>query len=258
MTHQILNGSSHRVVTIEENVQNLREQVNQLSAALKQVQGEVYHLNRVADRNEDCRRDVQAEPSAATGRGRTSLTRPHFVGPTSSAYNFNVANTTLQSMGIGANKQDARLDSTLTSRRESPEPPTREDESAQDPLLSIDISEIYRTLEIYREDMMPIYPFVNFDEIIHRVPKIHEYLQKALAPTLTRRGRHDPVDDDRKDSNIIKLMVASALLLEGGGQSNLGQQLVDSVEAGLARSVRNVEVNLKELQILTMTVRSHP
>jgi hypothetical protein len=49
-------------------------------------------------------------------------------------------------------------------------------------------------------------------------------------------------------------MVASALVLEGGGQSILGQELVDSVEATVNRSVHNVEIDLRELQILTMTV----
>lgn len=250
------------MAALEGNLWTLQEQVNELSATLKQVQGDVYSLNSAANISAGRSLDPQGDSPATkqkprTGRRLTEVTKPHFVGRTSSAYSFHVANSTLQSMGIRADEHDSRLDSTLPSRRQSVEPPTQveEDQSTPDALLTLDLSEIYRHLEVYREELMPIYPFINIDEIISRVPQIHEYLQRTPARISLDKGRqHDPSAIDHADGNIIKLMVASALVLEGGGQSMLGQELVDNVEATLTRSVRKVEIGLKELQILTMTV----
>ncbi|KAE9372603.1 hypothetical protein N431DRAFT_439683 [Stipitochalara longipes BDJ] len=253
-------GHSRRVAALEANLNMLQEQVNQLSATLKQVQGNVYTRNSAADTNVGRSVDAQGSSPAtkqkpSTGRRLTEATKPHFVGHTSSAYSFHVANSTLQSMGIRADEHDSRLDSTLPSRRQSVEPPltVEEDKPTPDALLTLNLGEIYRTLEVYREELDPIYPFINYEIIIARVPQIYEYLQRALPQTSSEKSQHDPFSIDRTDGNIIKLMVASALVLESGGQSMLGQELVDNVEAPLTNSVRKVEIGLRELQILTMT-----
>jgi len=250
------------VAALEGNMRVLQEQVSQMSATLEQVQGDVHGLSSAVDAGRGRSIETRGLPSPTTRTASfrcplTRVTQPHFVGPTSSAYSFNVAHSTLNMMGISADDHDARLDSTLPSRRESAEPPVRveEDKTANDALLAIDLSEIYHHLDVYRKELMPIYPFINFEEISARVPEIHEYLQKEPARDAADNGRVDPLcSNNKKEGNDIKLMVASALVLEGGGQSILGQELVDSVEATVNRSVHNVEVDLRELQILTMTV----
>ncbi|KAG9229952.1 fungal-specific transcription factor domain-containing protein [Amylocarpus encephaloides] len=262
-------GGSHaslrRVAALEGNMQLLQEQVRQMSETLEQVQGDFHGLSSAVDAGRGRSMETRGRPSPTTRtaslRGPlTRVTQPHFVGPTSSAYSFNVAHSTLNMMGISADDHDARLDSTLPSLRERAESPVRveEDKTANDALLAIDLSEIYRHLDVYREELMPVYPFIHFEVISARVPEIHEYLQKEPARDAADQGRVDPrCSNNKKDGNVIKLMVASALVLEGGGQSILGQELVDSVEATVNRSVRSAEIDLRELQILTMTSIYH-
>lgn len=248
---------------IEEDVRSLKAQVNQLSLSLELVQSQLNSQNVLLEGNTGTPVDARIVPSltkipVSNVRHSTTVTQPHFVGPTSSAFNFNVANSTLQSMGIQTAERESRPEAALPSRCESVEPSAQDELLIRDPLLSIEINEIYRTLELYKEEILPIYPFVSVDELIGRVPQICEYLHKAPISNLTNHRYQDPTADDRKDSKLIKMMIATTLMLESGGKSTLSRQLVDSVDAAPNRSVREVDVDLKELQVFTLTVCRFP
>lgn len=49
-------------------------------------------------------------------------------------------------------------------------------------------------------------------------------------------------------------MVATAFILEPGGKTKISQQLIDTVECTFGSRARDVQVDMKGLQILTMMV----
>ena len=61
---------------------------------------------------------------------------------------------------------------------------------------------------------------------------------------------------DNRDSDILMMVLASALTLEGLGQSTLADKLVDAVEASRSRRSRSMQVNIKEILIMTVMVCS--
>ena len=65
------------------------------------------------------------------------------------------------------------------------------------------------------------------------------------------------IDEDNLDSrytDILMMVLASALTLGGLGQSSLADQLVDEVEASRSRRSRAMQVNVKEVLIMAMMV----
>jgi hypothetical protein len=187
---------------------------------------------------------------------KASPTQPQFIGPTSSAYNFTMANNTLRMMGIQPNEQDSSstADSALPSRCPSPQLPTDSDLLIKDPLLSIGLSETYRVLQVYKEEFNPLYPFLPMDEIHALIPSIYERINQEPESGCVCNADNQDAVVSTKDIKVLKMVIASSLVLEACGKSSLAQRLVDSVEGGIARGARQVEVDLQELQILTMIV----
>lgn len=166
-----------------------------------------------------------------------------------------MANNTLKQMGIPPNEPDLleMIDSALPSRYQSPEPHTRHNIPGQDPLLTIDKQEIYHAIEVYKEDLHPIYPFLPVDDTRKILPAILNYLDSGTNLDSSDRGNnYNSVS--QKDVKILKMIVATVLVLKGGGNSMLAQRLVDNVERASSTSPRLVEIDIQELQVLTMTV----
>lgn len=242
----------------------LQSQVEQLSAALKQVEGAVRNLNGsppAMSTDLPSAHDLlqcSARSPKSCMRRQSIPTQPLFIGPTSSAYNFNVANNSLQMMGIQPTALDSSIvpESGITSRCESLEPLVQTEAQGDDPLLGIDINEIYRTLAVYKEELDPFYAFIPLEEVIERVPLIHEHVQHRHEGGCPCGNDNQYCSVDEKDINVLKLMVASALVLEGYGKSILAQRLVDSVDSAFNADARRVGIDLKGLQVFTMMVRT--
>jgi hypothetical protein len=198
-----------------------------------------------------------AVPRRGQSRATTS-TQPRYIGPTSSAFNFSVANNTLQMMGMQDNQPhiaDTALTSPMSSHCASP----RLQHHAIDPLLSISKSETYHAVETYRDSIDYLYPFIPFHELTESLDQIYEHLQHTQGSPADDEASGQCCLVDYKDVQMLKLIVATALVFEGLGKSETGQLLFDSVESTLSTSVKTVEVDLKVLRALTITVtKSRP
>lgn len=184
---------------------------------------------------------------------------PKFVGPTSSAFSFGVAKSSLESMGLQTEVMNATgaIDSLAPTPRESPKPEELEKILSHpvDALNSFTHDEVYRLLEVYKEELFPIYPFIQVEKIAELVPSILRMYDKSERVLGLSTGKIPGTDFDEKDIRIFKMMLASALVIEGLGQSDLGLQLFESVEYAMSRNSRAAEVDLKELQVLASMVR---
>lgn len=169
-----------------------------------------------------------------------------------------MANKTLRILGIQPNEKEIPLtiESTLPSRHQSPDPVTEPDFFSKDPLLSIQDHDIYHALEVYKEELHPIYPFLPLEDIQIFLPVILDRLDRGLDPVCVGNEDTQPALVDSNNVRIMKMIVASVWVLDRRGKSDFAQHLVDDVERKLNASTRLVEVNIQELQILTMIVSS--
>lgn len=245
------NLSKPKIEALEDEMFLLREQVDEIAASLRRMQKTNQHFNG----------SLETQKEVSHSSMQTSLdhirrpvsAKPRFVGPTSSDYNFSMANNALQTMGIQTDEPDWEFnaESAGPSRCPSPGIPRQEVSSRSDPLLSVGMEESYRALEVYKEELSQVYPFIPVEKICQLVPSIFEYLQLGSSFI----GMIDQNREvDKEDVNILKMIVASALILEGRGKSRISQILVDSIGPQLTTSLREVNFDLKELQVLTMTV----
>jgi hypothetical protein len=235
-------------------VSDLRSKLQNLSASVKDIGRVQRETNGPLSTDAEKAQHTISSPASSCRKGKTH-TQPQFIGPTNSNYNFNMANNTLKQMGIPPNEPDLSemADSALPSRYQSPEPYTRDKKCAQDPLLTIETQEIYHAIEVYKEDIHPIYPFLLLEETRKTLPAVLNYLGRGTD--LDTGGRdHRDNSVGQKDVKILKMIVASVLVLQGGGNSMLAQRLVDSVECASSTSPRLVEIDVQELQVLTMIV----
>jgi hypothetical protein len=246
--------SKERISVLENTVSDLRSNLQRLSASVKEIDSIQREAKGPPSTDHEKTQPAISSPVSSYHKGKTP-TQPQFIGPTNSNYNFKMANNTLKQMGIPPNEPDLSeiVDSALPSRYQSPEPHTRGNIPVQNPLLTIETQEIYHAIEVYKEDIHPIYPFLPLEETRKTLPAILNYLDRGTNLDTGDRDHHYN-SVGQKDVKILKMIVASVLVLQGGGNSMLAQRLVDSVECASSTSPRLVEIDVQELQVLTMIV----
>ncbi|KAM0273133.1 hypothetical protein ACHAQH_008482 [Verticillium albo-atrum] len=176
--------------------------------------------------------------------------QPHFVGPTRPAFSLRIAEISLTRMGIGSNEAlppsapDSRAGSAGPS---SPEPPLAlQAGPGYDPLLTFAPGEILRLLDVFQEEVESVYPFIEVADLAANVSQILGLLRhpdEDLAAHV-RRAR-------QKDLRIMKIAVATGIVIEAHGRNDASMMLIDSVEAEISMASR-LDVDLKEVQTNTM------
>ena len=185
----------------------------------------------------------------------------HYKGPTSSAFNFDVANSSLQTMGI--TQPDYPIDEALTLPEEpsitSPTPsrvPTAQMAKVctEDPLWSLTREEAIRLCRLYDEEMGMMYPMIDIEKTIKKANRLFQFMESAKRTGLLndQRERGDSFSDS--DSNILKMVLAAALTVEGGGQSELGRRFFMSARSSLEFAMWQ-SVDIKGLIVLVIIVR---
>ncbi|KAF2722625.1 hypothetical protein K431DRAFT_293263 [Polychaeton citri CBS 116435] len=194
--------------------------------------------------------------------------QPRFHGPTSSQFNFSVAKNSLQTMGI-TSQQDEQEDggsgnAGSGSRDGSPnlfdqqlrlEPNDKQLMATlhtdKDPIWSISHEDAVRLCKLYEDEMGLMYPVLNIDKVIGYTEKLYRFMEAAHRTGLMQQGLPgaDAIDDE--DTNILKLVVATALTVEASGRSELGERLFDYVQPAIDRMLLG-SVGVKGIRILTM------
>jgi hypothetical protein len=179
--------------------------------------------------------------------------QPHFVGPTRSAFSLRIAESSLTRMGIGSS--EVPPPSAPESRTGSPgpslpePPPAAPSESGPDPLLSFPAAEIVRLLDVFQEEVESVYPFIETSELAPNFTQILDIVYGPQTDTTSPQVRKSR----QKDLRIIKVAVATAIVIEAHGRNDDSARLVDSVESEISVASR-VDVDLKEVQLNTMLV----
>lgn len=193
-------------------------------------------------------------------RPRQRSKHPRFHGPTSSEFNFDVAKSSLQSMGIAPDDDTEGIFATHSATPQGSPPkqpvapvPQLLAHPDKDPLWMMPREEAVRLCRVYEEEIGIMYPVVDIEKLINQSNLLFNFLEAADRSGLAQRFEpgSDYLSDD--DTNILKLVFAITLIVEGAGQSALGSKFFNSVKAGVNSNVWD-NVDIKAICIFALVV----
>lgn len=254
------NRSEYRAMNAH--IHSLQEQVNHLYACLDALRtgqpipvfnhgNEQYPLHPALAQSDPYRNDVPQPHSHES--------HPRFQGPTTAAFSFDVARSSLQTMGITAPEMqegnisdaDVPFSGTPHQTRAPTAPMTMHPN--KDPLWKISKEEAIRLCRVFEEEMGLMYPLINMENVLAHVNSLFKFTEAAARSGLMNPFKPGPDTLGNSDIYILKMVLASSLIVEGDGQSDLARQLYESCrEAYEARMLGPVDI--KGLILLTLVV----
>lgn len=235
-----------RFRAIDEKVAMLQRQVKSLRAELRTNQGRgTSHLESAVS-------EQLGSPRATEDRFRCiEPQQPQFVGPTRSAFGIKVARSSLKSMGIATELPSGSATQTPVVRTREVTP---EIVGPEDPLWSLDKEDMLKYIDIYEEEIQPVYPFVNIPEVTGQVHQLCDRFrngpQNSRFAVEDRRQR----EITKFDVFILKTIIATGMVIESLGKNSLSQQLVDFVAHDILGASVRLGLHFKELVVMTIMV----
>ena len=185
-----------------------------------------------------------------------------FQGPTSSAFNFEVANSSLQTMGITT--PDYAGENDISTHDGTPGGSPRRNHitlppihPSKDPLWSVGREEAVRLARVYDEEVGVMYPMLDIEKCLTKIHMLFNFMESAVRTGLVSRAVAGTDSLQDEDTNIVKMVLATALVIEGCGRSELGQKLFDSVKTVCGEMLWQ-PVYVKGLMLLVITVGNFP
>ena len=209
---------------------------------------------------------AQMSPNMSRPKSQSQSQQPSFRGPTSDEFNFGVAKSSLQTMGITSGGEDAGPNTGVNTTDPSPSgsPPTgaRGRGSAQylpsthadkDPIWTVSQEEALRLCHVYEDEMGLMYPILDTSKIVAYVQKLYRFMEAAHRSGLMQQGMPGADSIDDEDTNILKMVLATAMTVESNGRSELGRKLFEYVQPAIDNLLHG-SVNLKGIKLLVLAV----
>ncbi|ETS86052.1 hypothetical protein PFICI_04077 [Pestalotiopsis fici W106-1] len=225
-----------RIDKLEQEVANLRQQVTRLASLLDKGHTPRNEFHAV----ESAYTPSQASLSAAGVKERKEV---QFVGTTRPAYALNVAKATLSvvdepSDNSGSEAEDASIPPHTHSPADTRDP-------SQDPLLTMPVSMIYRLLDVFRDEIEPVYPLLDTSSLRSRMPEMLKQFEQEQSFQFDGRV-------SQKDIHLLKIVLATALVLDSHEKTELCARLISSFEDDALRITSPSDVDLQEAQIFAI------
>lgn len=246
---------------MKQQISTLQEQVNSLFADLRELRAQrPLPETPNFDISQSVSQPRTAFPSASPTAAKPRTKHPRFHGPTSSAFNFDVAKSSLQTMGITQAEDGLHDDLPTAHATPAGTPPRQLDPAAmsavhpsKDPIWVIKREEAIRLCRVYEEEIGNMYPHLDIEKVIHQTNLLYTFLEAATRTGFAQRGLPgaDSLQDD--DTNILKMILATTLMVEGSGQSEIGRRLYETVKPVVEAKLWE-PVDIKTIQLLALVV----
>lgn len=124
---------------------------------------------------------------------------------------------------------------------------------SKDPIWSIKRDEALRLCRVYEEEIGIMYPLVDIGKVTDQVNLLYTFVEAAMRTGFAQRGLpgSDGLQDDQ--TNLLKMILATTLIVEGSGQSDLGQRLYLSIKP-IIESKLWEPLDIKTIQLYGMVV----
>ncbi|KAF2094716.1 fungal-specific transcription factor-like protein [Rhizodiscina lignyota] len=230
-----------QVDSLYSNLSSLRNQVD--AVAIAQNQSAMY--NQPPFGRSSSIPETPGGTSIPVPRPKSTPKHPRFQGPTSAAFNIGVAKSSLQNMGITATEDNNEgmetNDGTPTgSPKTHPtgipfapsglyQKPTGA-HMTKDPIWLLTKEETIRLVNEYQDEIGLMYPMLDIDKFLQHANMLYTFLEAANRSGLMQIALPggDSIQDDQ--TNILKLVLACALVLETSGNSELGKRMFEFVK----------------------------
>lgn len=250
---------------------SLQEQVNTLYHEMSSLRAQIGGSLQPDQQHQQTPIDpsLQSAPyprSHSRERSQSASQQQGFRGPTSNAFNFGVANNSLQTMGITSQNEPGEDDSTgdgpgdressppgPLERRIGTQPPVVETHAGKDPIWSVTKEEAVRLCRIYDDEMGLMYPILDVEKIIAYANRLYEFMEAAQRTGLMQHGKPGADALDDAETNILKLVLATAMTVEASGRSELGRRMFEYVQPAIDHTLLG-RVGVKGIRLLTMAV----
>lgn len=246
---------------INAHISSLQEQVDNLYSNLNALHGSQDYSLPTIDPNLYPRHESSSLSMAQTplpnptSPSRARGKQHRFQGPTSSAFNFDVAKSSLQTMGITRPEDGA--DEGIATRDGTPLDTTSSAALAahpsKDPLWLLNKDEAVRLCRVYDEEMGLMYPMLDIERLVRHTIMLFAFMETAARTGLVQRNVAGPDNLDDDDTRLLKMVLAAALIVEGSGQSELGRRLFETVRQYAESSLWG-PVNTNQLRLLVLVV----
>jgi hypothetical protein len=100
-----------------------------------------------------------------------------------------------------------------------------------------------------------MYPILNIESVISHATNLCRFMEAAVRQGLMAADT-GPANQGIKDenTNVLKMVLAIALTVEGSGQSDSGNRLFESVKGAADAILHSESVNIKNLPLLVLVV----
>ncbi|KAK2753937.1 hypothetical protein FQN54_007296 [Arachnomyces sp. PD_36] len=253
--------------SMKSHIDTLQDQVNTLFTNLSSLRHEKHSESPAFDPGSTYSRDASRSlsishvslPPIQPPMNKPRMPQPRFRGPTSSAFSFDVAKSSLQTMGITQPEDPVQED--FATRDATPigsplprGPPPMPVHPTKDPLWNITRDDAIRLCRVYEEEVGLMYPLLDIEKIISQVNLLFTFLEAATRTGLTKRAMPGPDSVSDDETNILKMILAVALLIEGSGRSDLGNRLFETVRPTMEmRLWRPADMSMLKLVSLIAT-----
>lgn len=234
----------------------LQEQVNSLFSNLNELRSQKPSFDSPPFDPDGSHSIFTPMPS---GMPKPRSRHPRFHGPTSSAFNFDVARSSLQSMGIHPPEDGMPDDLTTAHVTPADSPPPNLGPAvpaihpAKDPIWTIRREEAVRLCKVYEEEIGIMYPVVDINAVTSQANLLYTFMEAATRTGFAQRGLPgaDSLHDD--SSILLKVILATTLVVEGGGKSDIGHRLYLSVKPVIESKLWEPH-DIKNIQLFAIVV----
>ncbi|KAJ5626240.1 hypothetical protein N7510_002549 [Penicillium lagena] len=239
---------STRFEAVDHNLATLQREVRNLSARLLSLEST----------SPGASSRPPAAPAASLHRILNPPKSPSYVGPTSAEFGLSRPHRSHPHEDDPADDEGPDEDIGLSTAIQSPAPSENEDALATgDPLDILGLEETLRLVRVYEDTVGVMYPCVDLSSVRAYV---RDYFRFHHPETSNSHSSKTTADRDwfsARDIQVLKILLATALLAESHGRSERAAQLADSVEDRFASRLKISEVDMKEILILTLLAIFH-
>lgn len=194
----------------------------------------------------------------ARQRSKLNAKRPRFQGPASNAFNLGVAKTSLKTMGITGPGDGAEGIVTMDATPMGSPPldyamlPTVL-HAHKDPIWSVSKQEALGLIHFWQEENGALYPFLDINDLNRYADMLFSFVEAATRHGLMQGGLPGADAIEGEKTSILKMILATALILRGNGKDQLGDRFFNNVQKVVERTLSE-PVDIKSISLLTLTV----
>ncbi|KEQ60935.1 fungal transcriptional regulatory protein [Aureobasidium melanogenum CBS 110374] len=232
-------------------IASLQDQVNALFASMNTLRADLAHQQPPIDPFLQHQPIMSHEHAASTdlSRRKSMSARPAFRGPTSTEFNLGVAKNHLETIGIApAGPEDELLREESPSAHILTSAPLH---ATKDPIWNVNRDEALRLIRVYQDDMHIMYPLLSIPELVAYVNKLFTFMESAQRTGLMMRSAPGADSIDDEETNILKIVMATAMVVEGSGRSELGRAMYDYVQPSIDALFLG-DTSLRGVQLLAL------